>query len=77
MIVKKGGVMGKTIKTDMLKVRITPDLKSKIQAAAEAENRTVSGYIVNLIMRDIAKKQKSVELKTGRKNMTIAERADV
>lgn len=54
--------MGKTIKTDMLKVRITPDLKAKIQAAAEAENRTVSGYIVNLIMRDIVKKQKSGEL---------------
>ena len=57
--------MEKTIKTDMLKVRITPDLKAKIQAAAEAENRTVSGYIVNLIMRDIAKKQKSGELKTS------------
>ena len=69
--------MGKTIKTDMLKVRITPDLKAKIQAAADAENRTVSGYIVNLIMRDIARNQKSGELKTGRKNMTIAERADV
>ena len=54
--------MGKTIKTDMLKVRITPELKAKIQAAADAENRTVSGYIVNLIMRDIAKKQKSGEL---------------
>lgn len=54
--------MGKTIKTDMLKVRITPDLKAKIQAAAEAENRTVSGYVINLIMRDIAKKQKSGEL---------------
>ena len=54
--------MGKTIKTDMLKVRITPDLKAKIQAAADAENRTVSGYIVNLIMRDIAKKRKSGEL---------------
>ena len=57
--------MGKTIKTDMLKVRITPDLKAKIQSAADAENRTVSGYIVNLIMRDIAKKQKSGELKTS------------
>ena len=54
--------MGKTIKTDMLKVRITPELKAKIHAAAEDENRTVSGYIVNLIMRDIAKKQKSGEL---------------
>ena len=54
--------MEKTVKTDMLKARITPDLKAKIQAAADAENRTVSGYIVNLIMRDIAKKQKSGEL---------------
>ena len=58
--------MGKTIKTDMLKVRITPDLKAKIQAAADAENRTVSGYIVYLIMRDIAKKQKSGELTNKR-----------
>lgn len=57
LIVKKGGVMGKTIKTDMLRVRITPDLKAKIQAAADAENRTVSGYIVNLIMRDIEKQE--------------------
>ena len=54
--------MEKTVKTDMLKVRITPDLKAKIQAAADADNRTVSGYIINLIMRDIAKKQKSGEL---------------
>lgn len=55
--------MGKTIKTDMLKVRITPELKAEIQAAAESENRTVSGYVINLIMRDIAKKHKSGELK--------------
>ena len=54
--------MGKAIKTDMLKVRITPELKAKIQDAADADNRTVSGYIINLIMRDIAKKQKSGEL---------------
>ena len=54
--------MVKTNKTDMLKVRITPDLKAKIHAAADADNRTVSGYVINLIMRDIAKKQKSGEL---------------
>ena len=54
--------MGKTVKTDMLKVRITPDLKAKIQAAADADNRTVSGYIINLIMRDIARKQTPGEL---------------
>ena len=56
--------MGKMIKTDMLKVRITPDLKAKIHAAADADNRTVSGYVINLIMRDIDKKSKSGELKT-------------
>ena len=54
--------MEKTNKTDMLKVRITPDLKAQIQAAADADNRTVSGYVINLIMRDIEKKSKSVEL---------------
>ena len=54
--------MGKMIKTDMLKVRITPELKAKIHAAADADNRTVSGYVINLIMRDIAKKTKSGEL---------------
>ena len=54
--------MGKTIKTDMLKVRITPELKAKIQAAADTDNRTVSGYIINLIMRDIDKESKCVEL---------------
>ena len=54
--------MVKMIKTDMLKVRITPELKAKIHAAAESENRTVSGYIINLVMRDIDKKSKSVEL---------------
>ena len=57
-----GKNMEKTVKTDMLKVRITPELKAEIQAAADAENRTVSGYIVNLIMRDIAKKAKPGEL---------------
>ena len=48
---------------DRVALRIAPELKDKLQAAADADNRTVSGYIVNLIMRDIAKKQKSGELK--------------
>lgn len=50
-------------KTDRVALRIAPELKDKLQAAADAENRTVSGYIINLIMRDIAKKTKSGELK--------------
>lgn len=54
-------------KTDRVALRIAPELKDKLQAAADAENRTVSGYIINLIMRDIAKKAKSGELNNRRK----------
>ena len=50
-------------KTDRVALRIAPELKDKLQAAADAENRTVSGYIINLIMRDIAKKSKAGDLK--------------
>ena len=42
-------------KTDRVALRIAPELKDKLQTAADAENRTVSGHIINLIMQDIAK----------------------
>lgn len=38
-----------TNKSEVIRLRVTPDFKAKIQAAAEAENRTVSNYIENLI----------------------------
>lgn len=43
-------------KTDRIAIRISPDLKAKLQALAEAENRTVSNYIENLIIRELNKK---------------------
>ena len=36
-------------KTDRLVIRITPELKSQLQAAAEADGRSVSNYIEKLI----------------------------
>ena len=40
-------------KTERIDIRVTPELKQKLQQAADAENRTVSNYIVNLIQKDL------------------------
>ena len=36
-------------RTDRLEIRLTPGLKKELQAAAEAEGRSVSNYIEHLI----------------------------
>lgn len=43
-------------KTDRIQIRISPELKAELQKLAEAENRTVSNYIENLISRELSKK---------------------
>ena len=40
-------------KTDWLKIRITPELKQQLQEAAQADGRTVSGYVLWLIQREV------------------------
>ena len=42
-------------KTDRLQIRITPELKEKLQALADAENRSISNYIENLIKIELDK----------------------
>lgn len=44
-------------KTERLQIRITPDLKEKLEALAASENRTVSNYIENLIIRELEKRE--------------------
>ena len=44
-------------KTERLQIRITPELKEKLQELADAENRTISNYIENLIKREIDKRE--------------------
>lgn len=36
-------------KTDRLQIRISPELKAQLQKLAEAEGRTISNYIEQLI----------------------------
>ena len=36
-------------KTERLYIRLTPELKEQIQAAAEAEGRSISNYVEHLI----------------------------
>lgn len=44
-------------KTERLQIRITPDLKAQLQELADAENRTISNYIENLIKRELEQKK--------------------
>ena len=37
-------------KTERVNIRITPELKDKLQKAADAENRTLTNYIENIII---------------------------
>ncbi len=41
-------------KTERIQIRISPELKQQLQRLAEAENRTVSNYIENLIREKLA-----------------------
>ena len=42
-------------KTERLEIRLTPELKEQLQAAAEAENRTITNYVENLIKQALKK----------------------
>ena len=43
------------MKTDVVRLRIAPELKAQAQARAEAENRSLSNWLENLIRRELAK----------------------
>lgn len=38
-------------KTERVNIRITPEMKEKLQKAADAENRTLTNYIENIIIK--------------------------
>lgn len=48
----------KMAKTERLYVRVTPELKEKIQKAAEEENRTISAWIETTLKSKFAEKDK-------------------
>lgn len=43
-------------KTERINLRITPELKERLQAAASAENRSISNYIEHLIKMAVEEK---------------------
>lgn len=48
------------MKTELLHIRITPELKKQLKATAEADGRTVSNYIEMLIKKDLEARKKEV-----------------
>lgn len=44
------------MKTELLQIRLTKELKDQLRELAAAENRTATNYIETLIKREIEKK---------------------
>lgn len=42
------------MKTEIVKLRVTPELKEQLKSLAESKHRSVSNYIEMLILRDVA-----------------------
>mgnify|MGYP004472241627 FL=1 len=42
-------------KTERINLRLTPEMKEKLQKAADAENRTLTNYIENIIIKALKK----------------------
>ena len=42
-------------KTERLQIRVTPEMKKKLQEAAEAEGRTLSNYVEQLVKKALDK----------------------
>lgn len=45
-------------KSDRIYIRLTPELKQQLQAAAEREHRTVSNYVEHLIIQSLSKSKR-------------------
>lgn len=45
-------------KTEVIRLRIDPDLKERIFAAAEADDRSASNYIERILKRELDKTDK-------------------
>jgi hypothetical protein len=44
-------------RTTTIQIRLTPELKRKVLAAATAENRSITGYLQNLVINDVSKRR--------------------
>ncbi len=44
------------VKTERVNLRLTPEMKEKLQKAADAENRTLTNYIEHIIIEALKEK---------------------
>lgn len=42
------------VKEDILQIRISSDLKTKLKEKADSENRTISNYVITLILKNLS-----------------------
>lgn len=45
-------------KSELISLRVTPELRDRIKKAAEADNRTVNNYLLNLIVKAMEEKER-------------------
>lgn len=45
-------------KSELISLRVTPELRDRIKKAAEADNRTVNNYLLNLIVKAMDEKER-------------------
>ncbi|HBS10333.1 MAG TPA: hypothetical protein DEA28_01170 [Firmicutes bacterium] len=52
------------LKSEIVRLRITPELKERLRKKAESENRTVSNYIETLIQNSLGSEENTQSSKT-------------
>lgn len=45
-------------KSELISLRVTPELRDRIKKAAEADNRTLNNYLLNLIVKAMDEKER-------------------
>ena len=51
-------------KSGWLQIRITPEMKEKLKALADADGRSMSGYVERLLLRAIQQDEKAAGRET-------------
>lgn len=54
-----------TAKEGQINLRVSAELKEEIRVMAQRENRTVTNYILNIIIDDIRQKNNNIKVKSN------------
>lgn len=59
-------------KRSLVQMRVSPEIKARVQAAALRENRTVSAWLRNVALRALTEKENAADVRAGRARRTRA-----